>query len=215
MDSPAAAWPSAARAWRGGAALLVIPFAVMSGGCGPREELVATDPGPAEADGGVVTLLGDRRPQQPVDQDPKSVEVGVKIRTAVTGDIEAVRFFRSVPNPRGYVAKVWSLDGKLLASQVVPGDEREPPGWRVATLPAPVSVLAGSTFVVSYFADAGLYHDDQYGISRPIRSGPLTAPAEGELGPNGVYVYTGVGAFPSHPWRASNYWVDVVFRPRS
>jgi hypothetical protein len=41
-------------------------------------------------------------------------------------------------------------------------------------------------------------------------NGPLHALANGVDGGNGVYLY-GAAAFPTQTYRASNYWVDVLF----
>ncbi|MFG3438782.1 DUF4082 domain-containing protein [Nonomuraea sp. NPDC047897] len=44
-------------------------------------------------------------------------------------------------------------------------------------------------------------------------NGPLTAPASGASGGNGVYRYASGSAFPNKTYAASNYWVDVLFTP--
>ncbi|HEY9291411.1 MAG TPA: DUF4082 domain-containing protein, partial [Microlunatus sp.] len=52
-------------------------------------------------------------------------------------------------------------------------------------------------------ADAGYF-------SQPFVLDPLTAPADGDDGPNGVFHY-GSSGFPDQSFGATNYWVDVVF----
>ncbi len=49
-------------------------------------------------------------------------------------------------------------------------------------------------------------------LRRSDVNGPLTALADGAGGGNGVYLY-GAGGFPTQTYNATNYWVDVVFRP--
>ena len=41
----------------------------------------------------------------------------------------------------------------------------------------------------------------------------MSAPADGDGGANGLYLYTSAPAMPTESWDSSNYWVDVVFMP--
>src|SRR5690606_33203051 len=50
-------------------------------------------------------------------------------------------------------------------------------------------------------------------FSSAVVNGYLRAPANGEEGGNGVYIYSGTPAFPNNSYQSSNYWVDVVFDP--
>ena len=44
-----------------------------------------------------------------------------------------------------------------------------------------------------------------------LTNGPLTAPASGRTGGNGVSAYGSTSSFPTNSYQGSNYWVDVVF----
>ena len=46
-----------------------------------------------------------------------------------------------------------------------------------------------------------------------VDAGPLHAPSSVHGGGNGVNVY-GPCAFPTATYQATNYWVDVLFRPQ-
>jgi hypothetical protein len=74
-----------------------------------------------------------------------------------------------------------------------------------------VQVSAGATYVASYRAPTGRYSVDEDAFTSSLTAGPLTAPASGTSGGNGVYTYGAAGSFPSSTYAASNYWVDVVF----
>ena len=76
----------------------------------------------------------------------------------------------------------------------------------------PVSVTAGTTYVASYFAPQGKYSVNENYFNSAYTNGPLTAPATGTSGGNGVYRYNATSAFPNSTFAASNYWVDVVFQ---
>src|SRR5262245_14124431 len=68
---------------RRGAVLLAL---AVGAGCAPREEVVANDP----AVHSLMTLFEDRRPESPAEDDTHSVEVGVKFKSAVRGEVVAI-----------------------------------------------------------------------------------------------------------------------------
>lgn len=107
---------------------------------------------------------------------------------------------------------MWSSAGQLLGTVTFSGETAG--GWQQATLATPVSVTAGTTYVVSYYAPNGRYAGDSgYFATSGVDNAPLHALADGQGGPNGVYRYG--GGFPTDSWRSSNYWVDVVFTTAS
>jgi hypothetical protein len=76
---------------------------------------------------------------------------------------------------------------------------------------SPVAVTANTTYVASYHAPVGRYSADENYFTAATTRGPLTALSSGTDGVNGVYRYGAASAFPTTAFRASNYWVDVVF----
>jgi endonuclease/exonuclease/phosphatase family metal-dependent hydrolase len=157
------------------------------------------------------SLLGDRMPGTPVQADTKAVEVGVRFRSNVAGTLTALRFYRGTGNANGYVARLWTLSGTLLAQ--VPVRDGRLPGWQEVTLSSPVPITAGTTYVVSYYSSNGQFARDVDGFASALVSGNLTAPASASVGGNGVYVYATGGGFPTNSYKDTNYWVDVRFTP--
>jgi endonuclease/exonuclease/phosphatase family metal-dependent hydrolase len=158
------------------------------------------------------TLFGDRVPANPVEEpDTRAVELGVKFRSNVAGAVEAIRFYRGTGNASGYVARLWTGTGTLLAQ--VPVGNGPVPGWQEVALPTPVAITAGTTYIASYYTSNGLFARDPYGLTNAAISGNLTAPGSASAGGNGVYVYRTGGGFPASTYKETNYWVDVRFAP--
>ncbi|HEU4408100.1 MAG TPA: DUF4082 domain-containing protein [Polyangiaceae bacterium] len=155
------------------------------------------------------TLFGDRAPGNAVEEeDTRAVELGVKFRSDVPGAVESIRFYRGTGNGAGYVARLWSAGGALLAEVSVPAG---PNGWHEARLPAPVAISANTTYVASYFTSNGRFARDPGGLAATVTSGDLRAPGSASIGGNGVYRYG--GGFPASTYKDTNYWVDVRFAP--
>jgi endonuclease/exonuclease/phosphatase family metal-dependent hydrolase len=157
------------------------------------------------------TLFGDRVPGTAVEPDSRAVEIGVKFRANVAGTVSALRFYRGTGNASGYVARLWTSGGTLLAQ--VPVKDGRIPGWQEVSLPSPISLSAGATYMVSYYSSNGQFARDPYGLTNAITSGNLTAPGSASVGGNGVYLYQSGGGFPTSSYKDANYWVDVRFNP--
>ena len=143
------------------------------------------------------------------DSETASVELGVKVVPARSGSITAIRFYKSSANTGTHVVRLWTSTGTQLATATAAAATAS--GWQTVPLPSPVPVNAGTTYVASYRAPNGRYSIDEGGFSSARTAGPLTAPASGSSGGNGVYTYGAAGSFPTSTYNASNYWVDVVF----
>ena len=77
-----------------------------------------------------------------------------------------------------------------------------------------MAVKAGTTVVAGYFAPRGRYSSSlDYFAASATTSGPLVAPQSVTGAGNGLYRYGASLSFPNATWRATNYWVDVVFGP--
>lgn len=148
------------------------------------------------------TLFGDRVPANPAENgDTRPVELGVVVRAARAGAVEAIRFYRGARSPGGYRARLWSASGALLADVAAPDG---PVGWQEVALAPPIAVAAGDAVTASYVAPAGRFARDTFALSSPVTSGDLTAT-------RGVYRYG--GGWPTASYKDTNYWVDVRFRP--
>jgi hypothetical protein len=131
-----------------------------------------------------------------------SVELGVRVTASVSGQIAAVRFLKASGDGSRHEVTVWSSSGTRLASAW--SSNEGPSGWQEVSLPSPVPVAGGSTFVVSYHTSTYMATND-YFSSKSV-NGPLTA----ESG-NGVYGYGDTPLFPARVYMNTNYWVDPVY----
>ena len=74
-----------------------------------------------------------------------------------------------------------------------------------------MAIQPNTTYVASYFVPNGNYAaTTTYFSGSGVNSWPLRALADGEDGPNGLYLY-GSDGFPTNSYLGTNYWVDVVF----
>jgi hypothetical protein len=148
-------------------------------------------------------------PAVPSQPDGAAVELGVKFRADVAGQVTGIRFYKGSGNTGTHVGHLWTSAGTLLASATFTGESAS--GWQQVNFAAPVSVAANTTYVASYYAPVGRYAVDQHYFTTARVSPPLTALANGADGPNGLYRYGSGGGFPTSSYLSSNYWVDVVF----
>jgi len=141
--------------------------------------------------------------------DTASVELGVRVRCAVDADVIGVRHYVGPDNRGPHVVRLWTGTGALLAEATAPAGS----GWVETRFTTPVAVGAGTVVVASYLAARGGYAFDIGRLASAITSGPVTAPADGEDGPNGCFRYG--GGFPDSSYLASSYGVDVMVVVRS
>jgi hypothetical protein len=144
------------------------------------------------------------------DSDSSAVELGLKFRSDVAGEVRGVRFYKAPTNTGIHVGNLWSSNGTLLASVTFTNETAS--GWQEANFATPVAIQANTTYVVSYHAPNGRYSTNVgYFSTAGIDVGPLHALRNGVDGGNGVYRY-GASAFPNQTYSSSNYWVDVLFK---
>lgn len=156
------------------------------------------------------TLFSDQVPQSAATSDASPVEVGTVFTPARDGKITAIRFYKGTGNTGTHTGSLWTRSGQRLANVTFTGESST--GWQTANLPSPVSVEAGTSYVVSYFAPRGHYASTPRFFSNPYDAGnDLSAPS----GNNGLYVYGAGGGFPTFSWQSTNYFVDVVFEPQA
>jgi hypothetical protein len=145
--------------------------------------------------------------------DPSSVEVGVKFTSETYGAVTGIRFYKATTNTGTHVGSLWSASGKLLASATFTSETNS--GWQQVNFSSPVTITPNTTYVAAYLAPKGHYSITSSAFaSSEVSNPPLHALAT-TASPDGVYTYTGVGAFPSSTFNASNYWVDAIFMPYS
>ena len=161
------------------------------------------------------SLFGVTTPLITDSGDNAPVELGLKFTADTSGFVTGVRFYKSAANTGPHTGSLWSSAGALLATANFSGESAS--GWQSVTFSSPVSVTAGTTYVVSYHTTTGHYASTSYylyGVTvgdgpRSVDSPPLHAPSSQVSGGNGVYTY--YGTFPDQTAKATNYWVDVTF----
>ncbi len=144
-----------------------------------------------------------------IQNDPQSVELGVKFYAARTGHITGVRFYKNPQDTGTHTAHLWSATGTLLASATFASETAS--GWQQVNLPTPVAINANTTYIVSYHSNGDYSETDNY-FAIAYTNGPLTAPSSPSSGGNGVYAYGSNVSFPNNTYIAANYWVDVVLQ---
>jgi Domain of unknown function (DUF4082)/Bacterial Ig-like domain/Bacterial Ig domain len=155
------------------------------------------------------SLFGDAEPGVAATTDTAAVELGVRVVPDRDGWIEGVRFYKGPNNTGTHTGTLWSASGTQLATGTF--EDETATGWQEMRFDAPVPVVAGTTYIASYFAPAGGYHARTDAFWLPLEVSPLTAPATTTQA-NGLFA-TG-NRFPTETFRASNYFVDVLFSDR-
>ncbi|MFG1994408.1 N,N-dimethylformamidase beta subunit family domain-containing protein [Actinoplanes sp. NPDC048988] len=149
-------------------------------------------------------------PGTPADPETSAVELGLRFRSDVAGQVTGVRFYKGSGNTGTHLGRLWSNSGTQLATVTFAGESAS--GWQTATFSSPVTITTNTTYVVSYYAPVGRYAADTgYFANNGADNGPLHALANGVDGANGLYRYGTGGGFPTNTWQSANYWVDVVF----
>ncbi|HEX8762633.1 MAG TPA: DUF4082 domain-containing protein [Candidatus Saccharimonadales bacterium] len=156
------------------------------------------------------SILQGQIPKTIVTSDRSSIELGLKFRAKVAGQVTGVRFYKAAQNTGTHTGTLWDRNGNKLAT--VTFTDETSSGWQSATFAQPIDIAANTTYVVSYHAPNGRYSQD-IGFFRNNRviNNNLVALQNGTDGPNGVFKYSSKNVFPTDSYRSSNYWVDVVF----
>lgn len=134
-------------------------------------------------------------------------ELGTKFWSESAGRIKAVRVHTHAAEGGTHVVRIWRVqDGTVLAGpyswNITPGTE----GWKTFTLPTPVSIAAGTEYIVSVSnGPDGNYAELIRGFDVPLVNLPLHADV-------GAGVYTeSMGTMPTSTWENTMYFRDVVF----
>jgi hypothetical protein len=143
--------------------------------------------------------------------DAKSVEVGVKFRSDVAGYVTGIRFYKSSANTGIHIGNLWSSTGTLLAAATFTNETTS--GWQQVNFTSPVQIAAGTTYVASYFTPSGHYSADVSYFNLTGFDNPPIHLVPNSVSPNGVYSYSSTSTFPTSSFKATNYWVDLVFTP--
>ena len=106
------------------------------------------------------------------------VEVGVKFRSDVAGQITGIRFYKGSGNTGTHVGHLWTQHGHQPGDRDLPGETTT--GWQQATFAAPITITANTTYVASYYAPSGHYAvDGGYFATKGVDNGSLHALQDG------------------------------------
>jgi hypothetical protein len=148
-------------------------------------------------------------PATPSVNNGQPIELGVKLRSSVAGQITALRFYKGTANTGVHVGHLWTSAGALLGTATFSGETAS--GWQQVALAPPVTIAANTTYVASYYSPSGFYANQAGALqSAPISAPPLTLLQTGTDGPNAVF-NNGASAFPATNGNGAQYFVDVAF----
>jgi hypothetical protein len=142
------------------------------------------------------------RPANSASNDSRKVELGMRFKPVTDGTIRGARFHKDVRNTGTHTATLWTDDGKALTTATFANETAS--GWQNVQFSKPVTVKAGQSYVISYLAPNGHYSYDYRYFQKTVTRGSIKTSANA-----GLYRYG--GGFPKNTFRASNYWVDVIF----
>jgi hypothetical protein len=145
--------------------------------------------------------------------NPKSLEVGVRFRSDVAGQITGVRFYKVSGNSGQHSGQLWTNTGTLLGSVAFSGESAT--GWQTQSFPSPIPIQAGTTYVASYFTTTGYSDTTNFFANAGVDNPPLHALQSSASALNGIYSYSSAPVFPTQSTQSTNYWVDVVFAESS
>ncbi|MGE0025278.1 MAG: N,N-dimethylformamidase beta subunit family domain-containing protein, partial [Hyphomicrobium sp.] len=180
----------------------------------PAQKLVTVTPPTAPS----VFSLFDFDPANATQYDEGAeIELGMRFTADQSGQITQLKYLRGAADANDTDVRqghLWGPNGTLLATVTFTSAAGQS-GWQVATLSAPVSILAGLEYVVSYrtqnnyMATDGFFTPanevafdgvDDNAFSDPF--GVLSAPENGA----GVYKYGSGLVMPDETFNGANYW---------
>ncbi|MEI9808752.1 MAG: DUF4082 domain-containing protein [Bacteroidota bacterium] len=148
-------------------------------------------------------------PAFPLLNDGQPIQTGVKFSSSQNGFIKGIRYYKGAGSTGSRIGQLWSSTGTLMAS--TPFTNETASGWQEVLFNTPVAIIANTTYVAACYSSSGDYAITNPYFSQAVVNGPLRALANGEDGPNGVFIFSQIPMFPTNNFQTSNYWVDVVF----
>jgi VCBS repeat-containing protein len=174
------------------------------------------------------SAFGGHTPGSPVlTNEATTIELGMRFAVDRVGSVTELKYWRGSGDAGDTDVReghLWRADGTLLATVIFTSGLSQV-GWQVATLSSPVTLTAGTQYIVSYrtndnyvstgnyFVNAndvafdGLDNDSFWGSGGVVR-----VVQDGAGGTNGVFHYgSGTAVMPSESYNGANYWVDITF----
>ena len=174
-------------------------------------------PGPCMAPTGLsaspsttTSIFTNQTPVSQTANDGHGFNAGLKFRSAVSGNITGLKFYKTTGNTGTHTGGLYNNAGVLLGSVTFSGETST--GWQTASFTSPIPITANTTYTAVYFNASGYYTEENgFFQSAGITNGPLTALKDGTDGCNGPFDYGTALARPLSCYKSANYWIDVVF----
>jgi len=157
--------------------------------------------------GGLVRTFGGKAAKEGITSDVALKGTRKSSISDVSGQMTAIRFWKSPRDTGPHTGHIWSATGQMLASVTFKNETSS--GWQQQSLPTSVSVLANAVYVVSVSegsngGSTAYVALSSSGFATALVNGHLRAPA----GNSGLYGKSGV--LPASG-SSNNYFRDVVF----
>jgi hypothetical protein len=141
--------------------------------------------------------------------DGSGLAMGMKFRSSEAGYITGVRYYKGAGSTGVRTGTLWSSSGSKLAEVAFTGGTAS--GWQQMMFTTPYQITANTTYVIAVHSASGDYVYTNPYFTSAVVNGTLRGLANGEDGPNGMYLYSSTPAFPTNNYQTSNYFVDVVY----
>ncbi|MGY3411008.1 hypothetical protein ACVWZV_007121 [Bradyrhizobium sp. GM5.1] len=171
---------------------------------GASENVTSAATAPVAAASSTTTLFTTQAPVQTNITDGVAYELGMRFTSDTSGVIQAIRYYKAPSETGTHIGHIWSATGQELATVTFTNEGAS--GWQQQALATPLTIQAGTTYVVSVNINS-YYVSTTQGFASGISNGGLTAPVGA-----GVFDLT-KGNFPTNVYQNANYLRDVVFAP--
>ncbi|MBL0308582.1 MAG: DUF4082 domain-containing protein [Bacteroidetes bacterium] len=84
---------------------------------------------------------------EPGGPDPSDIELGVKFRSNISGQISGIRFYKRATNTGTHTGTLWSSSGTQLVSAVFADETAS--GWQQVDFSSPVTIAANTTYIAA------------------------------------------------------------------
>jgi hypothetical protein len=145
-----------------------------------------------------VTIFTNQAPA--ANSTGNSYELGTQFASSQSGNVAALRFWKSSGESGSHTGHLWTDTGTLLAWAVFTSESSS--GWQEQALANPVAIVPGVNYRVSYNVNAAFGYTAD-GLSTPISNPPLTGLAS---------CWSQAGLFPGYR-STNNYFADIRFQP--
>jgi len=153
------------------------------------------------------TLFTSQVPQLTGMSDGPGVnyELGTVFTSGVAGQVTGIRFWKDSNETGTHIGHIWSTTGQALATVTFASET--PSGWQAQALSSPLTIAAGTPYVVTVNTTNTFYVATNYGLATKITNLDLSS----VVGNNGLYGPP--GQLPASMYENNSYFRDIYFVP--